>query len=81
MSHKTKSEAQYGKAKPNGDRCDECRWARRQATRCDIVEPPIEPDGWCKYFHEHEGGVPQWAREAAGATDVMISAARAGKNG
>lgn len=66
MAKKTKAEAQYGRAKPDGDRCDECRWFEVERPRgCEIVEGTIEPGGWCKFFHRGKARLYDVTKRAA----------------
>ena len=52
MAHKlAKDYAQYGRAKPGGDRCDECRWFVAGQS-CEIVDGQIGAGMWCRFHHE-----------------------------
>jgi hypothetical protein len=50
----TKQEADYGKAKPDGDRCGECKWFEiERPNTCEIVEGDIQVNGWSKFWHDN----------------------------
>jgi hypothetical protein len=54
VAKKTKQEADYGKAKSDGDRCGECKWFEvERAYSCEIVDGDIQVNGWCKYHHDN----------------------------
>ena len=38
--------------KPNGDqKCADCRFFKPPSS-CQLVEGPINPDGWCSFFNK-----------------------------
>ena len=49
MAKLSKDYAQYGLAKPGGDRCDACKWFLTKA--CEVVEGAIAAGGWCRFYH------------------------------
>ena len=54
MAKKTKGEARYSEAKPDGDKCRDCRWFDRPHS-CELVGGFISPTGWCKFWHARAG--------------------------
>jgi hypothetical protein len=73
MAKLSKEYAQYGPAKPGGDRCDECKWFLRRL--CEIVEGPIASAYWCR-FHHSEARKPRDREADRGYVRAMRQAAR-----
>lgn len=54
MPKKTQEEANYGRAKPDGDRCGECKWFEVEGPNlCEIVDGDIRVNGLSKFFHDN----------------------------
>jgi hypothetical protein len=47
----SKEKAKYTDQSPYIDQCMACRHFIKPHS-CEIVDGTIDPDGWCKYFHE-----------------------------
>lgn len=49
----SKQETSYHIAKPEQDRCGECKWFDRHDS-CKWVAGRISPYGWCELFHRKQ---------------------------
>jgi len=50
LAQTSKQAANYQSSPNGGQRCADCRHFNASNRTCRIVEGPVSPNGWCRYF-------------------------------